>query len=264
MISALLFGAIVGVSLGLTGGGGSIFAVPLMLYGLGLDLRRAVALSLAVVGLTALYGAILQARSGRLLWGAGAMIGVGGILGAPLGAWAGARLPETLMLLLFAALMVVIGWRMLARREQGAEVPLSWMTCRREPGADAPRFHLPCATKLVTAGALTGLLSGIFGVGGGFLVVPALLIVTGIRLERALATSLIGIFLISVSAFAANARHLSAGDLPVAAWFLGGAGAGMTGGIWLKQFLSEVRLRQFFAGIVFLVAGYIVFRALAG
>ncbi|MFY8216203.1 MAG: TSUP family transporter, partial [Chthoniobacterales bacterium] len=79
----LLFGAIVGLSLGLTGGGGSIFAVPLLVYGLSMDFRRAVALSLAVVGLTALYGAVVQARQGRVLWGAGIVLGIGGVLSAP-------------------------------------------------------------------------------------------------------------------------------------------------------------------------------------
>ena len=113
---ALVYGVIVGLSLGLTGGGGSIFAVPLLLYGLGLDFRRAVAVSLAVVGLTALYGAVLQARRGHVLWGAGAVLGLGGVMAAPLGGWIGARLPAQLSLLLFAALMIFIGERMLLRK----------------------------------------------------------------------------------------------------------------------------------------------------
>ena len=100
---------IVGLSLGLTGGGGSIFAVPLLVYGLGLDFRSSVALSLAVVGLTSAYGAALQARQGHVLWGAGAVLGLGGVLAAPLGAWIGAQMPQRLSLLLFAALMVFIG-----------------------------------------------------------------------------------------------------------------------------------------------------------
>ena len=177
MFLTLLYGGIVGLSLGFTGGGGSIFAVPLLVYGLGLDFRSAVALSLAVVGLTAAYGAAIQAREGNVLWRAGAVLGLGGILSAPLGARIGTQMPERLSLLLFAALMAFIGLQMLRRKDAGLDgVPLSWMRCQREAG-EKPRFSFSCAGKILGAGALSGLLSGIFGVGGGFLIVPALLIV---------------------------------------------------------------------------------------
>lgn len=105
----VILGSIVGISLGLTGGGGSIFAVPLLVYALGLELRRAVALSLAIVGLTALFGALIQGRHGRVLWKAGGTLGAGGIVAAPLGARVGEWLPEPIALYLFAALMGVVG-----------------------------------------------------------------------------------------------------------------------------------------------------------
>jgi len=241
----LLFGLVVGLSLGLTGGGGSIFAVPLLVYGLGLEFRRAVAVSLLVVGLTALYGAVLQARRGHVLWGAGAVLGLGGILAAPFGARIGSLLSTQVSLLLFAALMAFIGLRMLLRRESAGDVPLSWIRCERRSDG-RPRFSLRCAGKLFAAGALTGILSGIFGVGGGFLVVPALLVVTCVSIERALATSLVGIFLIAVSGFAANAVNLSPGDAGLAGFFLLGSAAGMTGGAWLKQFLPAAGLQRIF------------------
>lgn len=261
MIYSIIYGSVVGLSLGLTGGGGSIFAVPLLVYGLHVGLRRAVAISLAVVGLTALYGAALQARGGRVLWGAGVALGCGGIAAAPLGAWFGARLPEKAGLIAFAALMVFIGIRMLRNGNQAAEVPMSWITCRREPEGK-PRFHWRCALKLVAAGALTGILSGIFGVGGGFLVVPALLVVAGLDIDQALATSLVGIFLIAASGFAANSAELVSSDIPLALWFLGGAGVGMTLGAAAKTKISGARLRQFFAVSVLCVAGYVALRSL--
>lgn len=258
---ALVYGVIVGLSLGLTGGGGSIFAVPLLLYGLGLDFRRAVAVSLAVVGLTALYGAVLQARRGHVLWGAGAVLGLGGVMAAPVGAWIGARLPAQLSLLLFAALMIFIGVRMLLRKETVGDVPLSWISCERWPDG-RPRFSLPCAGKLVGAGAVTGILSGIFGVGGGFLVVPALLVVTCVGIERALATSLVGIFLISASGFAANARHLAAGDWNLAGLFLIGSAIGMSGGAHLKNFIPARGLQLIFGLSVIGTAFYVILRNL--
>lgn len=243
MIDAVLCGALVGISLGLTGGGGSIFAVPLLLYVLGLPLREAVAVSLAVVGLTALYGALLQ--RGSVVWGAGALLGAGGILGAPFGAWLGIALPDAVTLWLFAALMLLIGAKMW-RSTGAAEVPLTAFSCRRDPDG-VLRFRWSCAGKLVAAGALTGVLSGVFGVGGGFLVVPALLLVTAMPMDRALATSLVGIFLISAAAFSANLVALETFPLPVAGWFLLGGALGMSGGAALKSRLSALLLRKIFA-----------------
>ncbi len=260
-MEALLFGLVVGISLGLTGGGGSIFAVPLLVYGLGLNLRTAVALSLAVVGLTALYGAILQARHGTVRWLAGAILGLGGVLSAPLGAWVGHMLPERMGLVLFSLIMVVVGWRMLAGG--AGEIFVPWISCRRAPGKSS-QFHLSCGFKLLVAGALTGILAGIFGVGGGFLLVPALLIVARLDMAEALGSSLVGIFLISTSGFAANASFVHAGDLLIGAWFLAGAALGMTAGAAVKRFLPPQRLRQVFAISVFLVAAYVAGRALLG
>lgn len=246
MLLTLLCGLIVGLSLGLTGGGGSIFAVPLLLYVLGHPLREAVMVSLAVVGLTALYGALVQ-RS-LVLWGAGAMLGVGGILGAPAGAWLGQLLPETLVLVIFAGLMGALGWRMWVG--QGTlDIPIAGVACRRGPDGIL-RFHWSCAGKLALAGVFTGILSGLFGVGGGFLVVPALLAVTGMPLPRALATSLIAIFLISLAGFFSNYVAVAAFPLAAAAWFLGGGLLGMTLGSWTKRYLSGPLLARIFAGAI--------------
>lgn len=261
--AALIFGTLVGLSLGLTGGGGSIFAVPLLIYGLGLPLRDAVTVSLVVVGATALFGAVLQSRRpGLVLWGAGAMLGLGGIIGAPLGAKIGLGLPDSLTLLFFSILMLIIGLRMLKSGSSTAEIPLSWATCARgEHGL--PRFTPTCGGKLVAAGAVTGVLSGIFGVGGGFLVVPALMFVTGVSIERALATSLVGIALISGAAFAAN-LFLEARALPVALTllFLAGAIGGMIAGSRLKHYLPATALRRIFGVSVIALAVIIATKTL--
>lgn len=256
MTAPLLCGLAVGLSLGLTGGGGSIFAVPLLVYVLGLPLRDAVIVSLAVVGTTSLFGAVVQARTpGLVLWGAGGILGLGGVLGAPFGARLGALLPERASFLLFAVVMVVIGLRML--RGPGAEIPLRWATCERGPHG-LPHFSLACGSKVLVAGALTGLLSGLFGVGGGFLVVPALLVVTGVSIERALATSLVGIALISAAALAANlwveTRPM---PLALALFFLGGSFLGMLAGTAGKRFLPAPALRRIFGGAVLAIAVWI-------
>lgn len=257
VIAAILSGVVVGISLGLTGGGGSILAVPLLLGVLGLGLRDAVTVSLAVVGLTALYGAVLQRNQVR--WGAGAILGVGGIAGAPLGAWIGSRWPEPLTLGLFAILMGFIAIRMW-RGGNSQDVPLSLWTCRRDPNGQLV-FQWSCAAKIVVAGAITGLLSGIFGVGGGFLVVPALLLVTAMPVAAALASSLVGIFLISMAAFAANMVALPSFPAGTAALFLVGGALGMTGGsAWKNQLPAEI-LRKVFAIALILVAVWVGIRS---
>lgn len=261
MAEALGGGLLVGLALGLTGGGGSILAVPLLLYVLGFDLRGAVKVSLAVVGLTSLFGAVLQRR--EVIWKAGAVLGAGGIFGAPLGAWLGQQLPETLVLLLFAGLMIFIALRFL-RGKSAAEVPVSRIGCKIEPGQTRPQFHWLCAAKLLTAGAIAGVLAGLFGVGGGFILVPSLMLVARLPLSAALSTSLLSITLLSAVSFAAN---LGAGeniDWLLALGFLGGALAGMTGGIGLKRFIPPALLRKLFAFSVLAIAIAMIVQTIAG
>lgn len=260
MIETILYGSFVGLSLGLTGGGGALFAIPLLVHGLGLDFRRAVAISLATIGLTALYGAILQARKGLVLWRAGAVLGIGGILSAPIGTVIGSYIPEKLSLILFTALMVYIGIQMLRRSSNNSsDVSLSWLRCER--GSDAtPRYNWNCRAKLFTGGAIIGLLAGIFGVGGGFLIVPALLLVAAISIERATATSLVATFLISTSGFASNFKYLNQADGELIIVFLFGAALGVTVGSYVKLYIPPFILRKGFAILVLGTAAIMLLR----
>lgn len=259
---AAAFGVLVGLSLGLTGGGGSILAVPLLVYGLGMELRTAVAMSLVIVGTTSLFGAIIQARSGQVLWRAGLILGVGGIAVAPLGALAGAGMSDDLVVILFAALMLAVGTRML-RGASSTEVPVARTFACRTDDSGRPQASLSCASKLLGAGALTGFLSGLFGVGGGFLLVPALLLVGGVSIQHALATSLVAIALTSVSGFISNLG--AANTIPVVASLLFAAGSfvGMQGGAVAKRYLPSQLLRTIFAVAVVGVGAFMVYSTLA-
>lgn len=241
----------------MTGGGGAIFAVPLLLYGLGLPLRQAVSVSLLTVGLTAWLGALLQWR--QVLWRAGLILGIGGIAGAPLGAWLGRGLPEAWILLLFGGLMLFMGARMW-RGAVSQEVPLSFLACAREPGGQLI-FHWGCAVKLVGAGAAAGVLAGLFGVGGGFLLAPALLLTTGMPMQRILATSLVGIGLVSASALAANTAALWEVQSAVAVWFTAGAMVGVGLGGLAKSKLPDVALKRVFAVAMMAMAIWILIRS---
>lgn len=247
---AFVLGSLVGLSLGLTGGGGSIFAVPLLVYGLNLEFREAVALSLAIVGSTAFYGALIQARRKVVLWGAGAVLGVGGILTAPFGAALGRHLPDSLALVMFAGLMIVVGAQMIAGR---GDIVIAAIACQRTPQGEL-HFSWRCAAKLLITGTVAGILSGVFGVGGGFLLVPALLVVTGISIDSAMATSLVAIALISASGFIAHLADLSPHNLPVAGLFLLGSAVAMTSGAAIKSNLPASMLRRMFGSVIIATA----------
>src|SRR5688572_7870911 len=117
---SLIFGAVVGLSLGLTGGGGAIFAVPLLVYGLGVPAREAVGISLLAVGSTSLVGFVQRARRGLVEFPTGLLFAVAGMFGAPAGSWLANRMPETLLLSLFAILMLVIAVRMWSKSNDAA------------------------------------------------------------------------------------------------------------------------------------------------
>ncbi len=256
---SVIIGALVGVSLGLTGGGGSIFAVPLLVYGLGVPAREAVAMSLAAVGATALFGAVERLRAGEVEVPTGLLFSAGGILGAPLGAWIGGLIPDSALLALFAGLMVVVAARMWGKAsggEAGRHVPPTG-ACRRD---EHGRLHLgaACLGRLVLVGGATGILSGVFGVGGGFVIVPALVFFSGMEIHRAVATSLLAIALIGASGVASFV--LAGRPIPLAATslFIAGGVVGMVIGTRLRSKLPGPVLQKGFALAILGVAAFIV------
>ena len=214
---AILVWEVVGFALGLTGGGGGIFAVPLLVYGLSVPPREAVGISLAAVGGTALMGAIPRWRRGEVDLATGALFAACGMLGAPLGNLVVPLLPDRVLLLLFSALMLAVAvsmWRKSRPQPQDRLLPISVSPlplCQRT--ADRKLFFtMRCAVLLGMLGLLTGILSGMFGVGGGFVIVPALVLFSGMAIHYAVATSLMVIVLVSlsgVSSYLWSGGHLS-------------------------------------------------------
>ena len=268
----LLFGAFVGFSLGLTGGGGAIFAVPLLVYGLGVSAREAVGVSLLTVGATSLVGFVQRARSRMVEFPTGLLFALAGMIGAPLGALLADRIPEAVLLGLFAVLMLVIATRMwLKAADATAHLPIimndgslnehAGPTCQRDPEGKL-RLTSQCAMLLGVIGLGAGVLSGLFGVGGGFVIVPALVVFSGMGIQRAIGTSLLVITLIGVSG---TASHLLAGKdltLSTAGLFTAGSIAGLFAGSALAQRLAGPTLQRIFAAAIVLVAMFVVFRTL--
>lgn len=272
IILSIIFGTIVGLSLGLTGGGGSIFAVPLLIYGIGLSPVQAVPVSLVTVAITALLGVHRTIRDQLLVWQPAIIFAAGGIVGAPLGIMLSRQIEEYWIILGFAVLAMVVGsfmWKSATKSPDRATVVRARIfniqdggpVCRLSPDGEL-HFSGPCAVVLTLVGLCTGILSGLFGVGGGFLIVPALAGITRMGIHRAVATSLVVITLIGFSGAASALWHggiLWGVLLP----FIAGGAIGMTSGQFLAGRLSGATLQKVFACVIVLVGtGMLVHMAL--
>ena len=241
MISALLLGAGIGISLGVLGGGGSIITLPVLVYAAGVPATEAVGMSLAVVGTTSLVGGGLNLRRGLVHPKAAVLFSSTGIVGALGGAQLTHLVSPTVLLLLFAALMIVIATLMLFR--SGKPKPKPGTVC-----------HWPrCAATGLGVGVLTGFL----GVGGGFLIVPAMVIFGRLATKTAIGTSLL---VIAVNSFAGLIAHLqkTSFNWGVAGMFTAVALVGMLVGLQFASRVSGERLNRWFAWFVLAVAAFVV------
>jgi len=253
LVIALALSAGIGVSLGLLGGGGSILAMPVLVYVAGIAPASAVGMSLAIVGTTSLLTALLHRRSGNVDLRVAASFSATGIVGALLGARLTHLVSDQALLLSFAGLMLVVGgWMLLGVGDRVA---------KGSTAAD-PTDARQAWWITVLVGGLIGALTGFLGVGGGFLIVPALVLLTGMPMKRAVGTSLL---VIAVNSAAGLVGHLGedAIDLGQTAAFTVMALLGAVVGHRLASRWSATRLRRSFAGLVMVVGGVVAAQTLA-
>ncbi|MBO9716770.1 MAG: sulfite exporter TauE/SafE family protein [Pseudoxanthomonas sp.] len=251
VLLGLLAGSTVGFTLGLVGGGGSILAVPLMVYLVGVhDPHVAIGTSALAVAANALIGLANHARKHNVKWRCAVTFATAGVTGALAGAMFGKTVDGQKLLALFALLMLVVAALMF--RTRGRE---------GDPTVVLNRGNAP---KLLGSGAATGLLSGFFGIGGGFLVVPGLVASTGMPILFAVGSSLV-----AVSAFGLTTAltYASSGliDWPLAAVFIGGGAIGSLFGTRLATRLAGRKgmLNMVLAGLIVIVAIYMLYRTAA-
>jgi len=260
-VLAVISGAIVGFTLGLIGGGGSILATPLLLCAVGLPPHMAIGTGALAVSANAFANFGGHARAGNVRWHCAIIFAVIGVAGAALGSMLGKQIDGKQLLFLFALLMIVIGALMLRRKDKeapsaGTASPASTgnVCLVRNP---ATRNPLPVAAAALGVGAL----SGFFGIGGGFLIVPGLLFSTSMPMICAIGSSLL-----AVGAFGLTTA-ISYGmsgliDWPVAAEYLAGGLAGGLLGMALASALAprKAALNRIFTSLVFVVAAYMLYR----
>ena len=245
-------GGIVGLVLGLVGGGGSILAVPLLVYVVGVrSPHMAIGTSAVAVAASALGNLFSHWRNGNVKWGCAIVFAAAGVFGAFGGSLAAKAMDGQKLLVLFGLIMIVVGALMLRPRPSGGDPEVS--LTRESAGKLAPR--------LIGIGFAVGLFSGFFGIGGGFLIVPGLILATGMPLTSAIGTSLF-----AVSAFgAATAISYASSrfvDWPMAGLFVLGGLAGGLIGVKLGKVLSaqKQKLTLVFGSLVVIVGMYIVVR----
>ncbi len=244
-----LSGSLVGFTLGLVGGGGSILAVPLMVYLVGVPLpHMAIGTSALAVAANAGANLIPHARAGTVKWRCAGMFALAGVLGAFGGSTLGKAMDGDHLLLLFAGLMLVVGVLML--RQRG------------DPGNPDVQCHRENAPKVLGFGLATGLFSGFFGIGGGFLIVPALMAATTMPMRNAVGSSLVAVTAFGLAA-ALNYALSGLVDWGLAAVFIGGGVIGGLIGTSASQKLAARKglLNTLFAVLIFVVAGYMIWRS---
>ncbi len=238
---AIVLSLFVGVCLGLLGGGGSILTVPILVYVLGVEPHVAVATALVVVGVTAITGTIGHARAGRVRWMTALVFGAAGMVGAYPGGLLARYLSPGTLLGAFALLMFITALAML----RGARAP-------RE--GDSTRLPL---VMLIVDGLIVGAITGLLGAGGGFLVVPALVLFGRVPMDAAVGTSLVVIVLKSAAALGGHLAHVNL-DWRLAAIITTAAVMGSFVGSALVSRVSAARLRRVFAWFVLSMATFML------
>ncbi|MFV8246099.1 sulfite exporter TauE/SafE family protein [Mycolicibacterium peregrinum] len=237
---AVALAVLVGVSLGLLGGGGSILTVPLLAYVAGMEAKQAIATSLLVVGVTSAVSTLSHARAGRVQWRSGLMFGAAGMVGAYLGGLLSYMVPGTILLTAFTVVMIATGIAMIRGRK----------TCE-------PTTRTMPVAKVLVMGLGVGVVTGAVGAGGGFLVVPALALLGGLPMPVAVGTSLL---VITMNSAAGLAGHLS--TVPID-WTIAGAvtAAAVLGSLLGTRLIAHVdpnAVRRAFGWFVLLMASLIL------
>ncbi|HEX8593543.1 MAG TPA: sulfite exporter TauE/SafE family protein [Pseudomonas sp.] len=255
-------GTLIGAVLALTGAGGGILAVPLLVFGLGLSMVEAAPVGLLAVGLAAAVGAVLGLREGIVRYRAAGYIASIGIVMAPLGLWLAHQVPNRPLAVMFSAVLIYACVRIFRKasdelRQGLADVRPQVLPCVLNPLRGRLRWTMPCVRALTLTGAVSGLLSGLLGVGGGFVIIPALTRYTDLDMRSVVATSLAVIALVSLGSVI-TASLVGVMHWTVGAPFAAGAVLGLIGGRQVSHYLAGPRLQQLFAAVGVIAAMMLV------
>lgn len=261
-IVASPLGLLIGVSLGALGGGGSILAVPALVYAAGESPKQATTTSLVLVTITALIGLVPHLRAGRVRVGAGLVFGLAGVGASLVGSRANHAVDPDVLLLAFSGLMLVAAAAMAQRLRRGPPVAASTVGAAAAPVVPASGVDLTTVVKVLAAGSLVGVLTGFFGVGGGFVIVPALVLALGFSMPDAVGTSLLVIVVNSLVALTTR-FHSDTIDWGAVVPFTVASVIGVFVGSRLAARRDPRSLQGWFVGLLVIVALYTAGRSIA-
>ncbi|HEY0844371.1 MAG TPA: sulfite exporter TauE/SafE family protein [Noviherbaspirillum sp.] len=264
MLIEISLGIAVGLVMALTGAGGGILAVPLLAFGAGLDVGEAAPIGLIAVGIAAALGAALGLRVGQVRYRAALLMAVLGMLMAPVGVALSRRFDQRWLGVLFAIVLLYVAYRAFveATKTHADEEEKRDAVCMRNEATGRFVWTGSCTRSLAMSGSIAGLLSGLLGVGGGFVMVPALKRTTDLPMQAIVPTSLAVIALVSVAGVVSSA--LSKGiDWGVAIPFASGALGGMLVGRMIAAYLPAAGMQKGFGTVSALVAVGMVAKSLA-
>ncbi|GET22450.1 sulfite exporter TauE/SafE family protein [Prolixibacter denitrificans] len=238
-VYALLSGLLSGGALGMTGGGGSILAVPLLVYLVGQDVHLAIGTSLIAVGVTSLISSVSYMRQSLVKFRIAIYMAAPGLISTYLGALLNKQFKGPVLLLFFALLMIYIGFLMTRKKAGNPDDPIE---------SGGINYY-----RIIALGFVTGFASGFFGVGGGFLLVPALYLGARLKMKEAIATSLFIIFLFGTFGLASYLIQGREVNLLMSAVFVVGGSLGGIIGAWYAKRLNQAKLRYIFSIFIILI-----------
>lgn len=255
MLLTLSLALIIGLLLGLLGGGGSILTVPMLVYVLHVEPKLAIVTSFVVVGISSLMALISHARRGSVCWKSGVFFGLAGMIGAFGGGRLAAQFSGDVLMALFGLVSLSTGLLML-RGKRGETQPNSVL----QPTSVCP-LRVPFF-RVLFDGFFVGGLTGMVGVGGGFLIVPALTLLVGLPMQGAVGTSLLIIAMNALAGLSGYSQHVAL-DWELTGLVTTGAIFGSAVGAWLSAYIKPAALRKAFGIMVVGVAGYVLSQAVS-
>lgn len=265
LLIALALGVFVGVLMGLTGAGGGILSVPLLVFAFHMPISQAGPIALTAIALSAGVGAFIGLNAKVLRYKAAIFMSLFGLLLSPVGLWVAQRAPNKPMLLIFSAVLIYVASKMFiqATRSIAGNEPelVKPPPCQLDQSIGKLIWTVPCARSLMLAGACAGFLSGLLGVGGGFIIVPSLKKFTDLPMKAIVATSLGVLAMVSLGGASIS---LASGtlDFSIAGPFAAGSLIGLLIGKILEKRISGPRIQQIFASFTFLVALSLIYKSL--
>ncbi len=267
MLISLVLGGIVGAVLGLTGAGGGILAVPALVVGMGWPMQQATPVALVAVAGSAALGALEGFRRGLVRYRAALLMAAAGVPLTTLGVRLAHMLPQRVLLALFATTMLVVARRLLRqalRTPHGAAQASPLCVGRVNPDTGRLVWSWPAGLALASTGAVTGLMTGLLGVGGGFVIVPMLRKFTDVSMHGIVATSLMVIALVGTGGVFATLVAGTHAPLDVTLWFTVTTALGMAAGRGVSRRLSARHVQIGFAGALVCVAVGLMVKAVFG